>query len=140
MTLAQQDAESVPMSRSECESLLRSMAVGRVAFTDGALPQVMPVNYAIDGTSVVFRTEARSRLAYCCRYAVVAFEVDDIDPSTQHGWSVLIVGDTAVITEESQLARVRDLPFALPADDERDLYIRIVPGIITGLRLRAVVC
>jgi nitroimidazol reductase NimA-like FMN-containing flavoprotein (pyridoxamine 5'-phosphate oxidase superfamily) len=136
MTLAQHDAESIAVTRAECGRLLRSMAVGRVAFTDGALPQVMPVNYVMDGTSVVFRTEARGRLAYCCRYAVVAFEVDDIDPATQHGWSVLIVGDTAIITDEDQLTRVRQLPFATPADSDRDHYIRIVPGIVTGRRVQ----
>ncbi|MDX6287113.1 MAG: hypothetical protein QOG53_2598 [Frankiales bacterium] len=138
MTLARARVESIVLTRSECEALLRSAVVGRVAFTDGALPQVLPVNYTMDGTAVVFRTTANGRLAACCRDAVVAFEVDEIDPSTQCGWSVLIVGDAIAVTEQSEVARARQLPFAPWADGERDHYIRIVPGIVTGLSLREV--
>jgi nitroimidazol reductase NimA-like FMN-containing flavoprotein (pyridoxamine 5'-phosphate oxidase superfamily) len=138
MTLAGSDAESIALTRVECEHLLRTSAVGRVAFTDGALPQVLPVNYCIDETSIVFRTAARSRLASCCRDAVVAFEVDDIDRHTQLGWSVLVVGDAATITDHGQLGRMRELPCALWTDDESDPYIRIVPGIVNGRRVRAI--
>ena len=136
MTATQQGAPPIALTRTECEQLLRSSAVGRVAFTDGALPQIMPVNYALDGTSVVFRTTANGRLAQCCRDAVVAFEVDDIDPETHSGRSVLIVGDAAAVTNESEVVRVRQLPFAPWAGGERDHYIRITPGIVTGRTLQ----
>src|SRR3954451_12678364 len=123
------------LDRSECDRLLGSAAVGRISFTDGALPQILPVNYALDGRSIVFRTTATSRLAACCRDAVVAFEADEIDVDTRTGWSVLVVGDATAITDESEIVRARQLPFAPWVGGQRDHYIRITPGIVSGRRL-----
>ena len=120
----------VALTRTECEQRLHSASVGRVAFTEGALPQVLPVNFAMDGTAVVFRTTAKGRLAHCCRDAVVAFEVDDINEDAHTGRSVLIVGDAVAVTDESEVVRVRQLPFAPWAGGDRDHYIRITPGIV----------
>jgi nitroimidazol reductase NimA-like FMN-containing flavoprotein (pyridoxamine 5'-phosphate oxidase superfamily) len=136
MTAIQPPLGPIALTRSECERLLRRSSVGRVAFTDGALPQVTPVNYAIDGNSVIFRTTPNGRLAQCCRDAVVAFEVDDVDPETHSGWSVLIVGDACAVTDESDVMRVRQLPFAPWAPGQRDHYIRITPGMVTGRTLQ----
>lgn len=121
-----------PLTRDECARLLASEPVGRVAFTDEALPQVLPVNFAMDGTSIVFRTSQGGRLAKCCRDAIVAFEVDNIDTDTQAGWSVLVVGNAEAITTESEVVRARQLPFAPWVGGDRDLYVRITLGIVTG--------
>ena len=120
------------LDRAECDRLLATGTVGRVAFTDSALPQIIPVNFAMDGHSIVFRTTATGQLAAACRDAVVAFEVDDVDDQLQTGWSVLVVGDATAITDESEIVRARQLPFAPWAGGERDHYVRITPGIVTG--------
>lgn len=125
----------VPLDRDECEHLLAAGSVGRVAYTDAALPQIIPVNYAMDGRSIVFRTTATGRLAACCRDAVVAFEVDGFDGDARTGWSVLVVGDAMAVTDESEIVRARQLPFAPWAAGQRDHYIRITPGIVSGRRV-----
>ena len=122
----------IGLTRQECDELLISRSVGRVAYTDRALPQVIPVNYAVDGTSIVFRTAHSSRLAACCNHTVVAFEVDDVDETARTGWSVLVIGDANAITDESELVRARQLPFAPWADGERDCYIRVIAGLVSG--------
>ncbi len=125
----------IDLGRDECNALLASASVGRVAYSDRALPQVIPVNYAMDGACVVFRTSAQSRLAICCRDAVVAFEVDQVDEGQHLGWSVLVVGSATAITEDSEVLRARQLRFAPWVAGERDHFVRITPGVVTGRAL-----
>ena len=56
---------------------LDTASIGRVVFTDGGLPVVLPVTFVLDGDAVVFRTRAGSRLAGITSGSVLAFEVDD---------------------------------------------------------------
>ncbi|MBV9293039.1 MAG: pyridoxamine 5'-phosphate oxidase family protein, partial [Frankiales bacterium] len=66
--------EPVVLEPEECFALLRSQRVGRVAVTHRALPMIVPVNYVMDGRTVLFRTAAGGLLDRACRSAVVAFE------------------------------------------------------------------
>src|SRR3982751_6211871 len=80
------------LSWAECLDHLRNATVGRVGVTHRALPAIVPVNYALPGGKVVFRTEPEGMLASACASSVVAFEVDDVAPDGRSGWSVLAVG------------------------------------------------
>src|SRR4051794_40657174 len=44
------------LTRETCLDLLSRAEIGRVVLTSHALPTAMPVNYAFDGTDIVFRT------------------------------------------------------------------------------------
>ena len=46
----------VDLNRDECLELLGAMSVGRIAYTTDDGPRVLPVNYVLEGDSVVFRT------------------------------------------------------------------------------------
>ena len=50
------------------------------------MPEVLPVNYAIDGESILFRTGEGTVLTQASM-KVVAFEADHLDPSDQSGWT-----------------------------------------------------
>src|SRR5690606_37721252 len=73
------------LSPAECVELLATTPIGRVVFTDHALPAVQPVNFVLDGMTVVMRTTAGSKLAVAARNTVVAFETDEFDPVTRTG-------------------------------------------------------
>lgn len=78
------------LSRGECLTLLAARPVGRVAISADALPLILPVSYRLLGEDVLFATGTGSKsLAHG---NVIAFEVDDVDPATRCGWSVLAVG------------------------------------------------
>jgi nitroimidazol reductase NimA-like FMN-containing flavoprotein (pyridoxamine 5'-phosphate oxidase superfamily) len=79
---------------SECRELLMEHHFGRLAFVDavGVLPVIIPVNYLIDEDTIVFRTDAGSKVAAAVRGAPVAFEVDGVDHDHQAGWSVVVRG------------------------------------------------
>ncbi|MGI8753958.1 MAG: pyridoxamine 5'-phosphate oxidase family protein [Acidimicrobiales bacterium] len=78
------------LSRAECLRLLASRSVGRVAVSRHALPAILPVSYRLAGEEVVFG--AGETHATETRNVVLAFEVDDVDPVTRRGWSVVAVG------------------------------------------------
>ncbi len=123
------------LPRHECLALLRGQSLGRVAYTDHALPAITPVNYALDGDTIVFRTALGSRLAEGTRDAVVAFEVDEADATTHEGWSVVVVGVASEVSRASETLRAIELTLTPWAGGERNRFVRITPTFVTGRRL-----
>jgi nitroimidazol reductase NimA-like FMN-containing flavoprotein (pyridoxamine 5'-phosphate oxidase superfamily) len=80
------------LDRPECLRLLKSTPVGRIGFSSGALPAILPVNFVVDGDRVLVRTGPGSKLDAAVRHAVVAFEADAIDEDHRVGWSVVATG------------------------------------------------
>lgn len=58
-----------PLTLAQCRELLGEQHFGRLAFVDsvGVLPMIIPVNYVLDHDTVVFRTEAGSKLRAATR-------------------------------------------------------------------------
>ena len=103
------DGELVELTRSECLGLFADGVIGRVIFTDHALPTVQPVNYLLDGEEIIFRTANGSKLAAATRNAVVAFQVDEFDTTARSGWTVLGVGEAYEVVDPARLAELADL-------------------------------
>jgi hypothetical protein len=91
--------ELVDLTRDDCLRLLGARVLGRVVFTASAMPAVQPVSYVLHGDEVVFRVADSGSLSKATRHAVVGFQVDDIDPVTNLGWSVLGVGQAYEVTD-----------------------------------------
>ena len=115
-------------------NLLGSVPVGRVVFTLGALPAVVPVTFAVQDHAIVIRTSADTRLAAAADGGVLAFETDDVDPVTRTGWSVVVTGVAEVVTDHARQAAIRSVvePFA-PGSHE--VYVRLPLTIVTGRRV-----
>lgn len=127
--------ELVELDRAECLALLARGLIGRVVFTDRAMPTVQPVNYLLDREEIVFRTRNGSKLAAASRNAVVAFEVDDIDLETRTGWSVVGVGAAYEVSDPGRLAglaRVQPDPWA-PGRDAHTVAIPL--ELLEGRRI-----
>jgi nitroimidazol reductase NimA-like FMN-containing flavoprotein (pyridoxamine 5'-phosphate oxidase superfamily) len=127
------------LGRAECFRLLATATLGRVGITCGALPTVLPVNFRLVGDRIVFRTGVGTKLAAGTRNAIIAFEVDDIDPFSHTGWSVVVTGEAGEVTEPDELAELAyaNIPRWAPSDDDRVVAVstpmmsgrRIVPGL-----------
>jgi nitroimidazol reductase NimA-like FMN-containing flavoprotein (pyridoxamine 5'-phosphate oxidase superfamily) len=99
------------LDRAECLRLLGSAPVGRVVFSQAALPAAQPVAYLLDDEEVLFHAEPGSRFAAATRNRVVAFQVDDVDAPARRGWSLLGVGEAYEVLEPTRLAALtRRLP------------------------------
>jgi nitroimidazol reductase NimA-like FMN-containing flavoprotein (pyridoxamine 5'-phosphate oxidase superfamily) len=117
------------LTRAQCLNLLRNTLVGRVVYTRGALPAVTPVGYVLDGEYIVLRTTPGSRLDRGIHDAVVAFEIDHVEPGSPDGWSVVVVGHSARETDDRTLRRLRALPLTGHGADH---YVRISCQRVTG--------
>src|SRR5690242_16236313 len=127
--------ESTTLPVGECLALLETVPVGRMVFTERALPVVHPVNFLRHGNSVVVRTGPGAKLAAAQRGDIVAFEADHIDPELQIGWSVLVVGRASVVHDVEQLLAVLDLEHRPWARGRSAHVIQIAAQRITGRRL-----
>ncbi|WP_239161348.1 pyridoxamine 5'-phosphate oxidase family protein [Acrocarpospora phusangensis] len=123
------------LSSEDCLRLLGRAPIGRIVFTDRALPAVQPVNYLLVGQDIVIRTAIGSRLAAATRSAVVAFEVDEFDPLTRTGWSVTAVGRSRAVTEFDELQRLNALPLTSWAPGDHDHFIVMRPQQLTGRQI-----
>jgi nitroimidazol reductase NimA-like FMN-containing flavoprotein (pyridoxamine 5'-phosphate oxidase superfamily) len=116
------------LTLEECMALLRTCSVGRIAVADGdGPPLVVPVNFAMDGDVVVFRTDVGSKLDQLRRHPA-SFEVDGIDPVHRTGWSVLVRG----FAYECSPADVSIEPWD---DGPKRHWVRLFPGSVTGRRV-----
>lgn len=118
----------------ECRELLASHRIGRVSVTSDALPVIAPVNYVLDGNSVVFRTRRDGMLAQACNDAVIAFEIDELAADGGGGWTVNVVG-IASLLGPSEHVRALSLGLVSAAGDDREQFIRLRIGLISGRRI-----
>ena len=120
----------------ECRRLLAEEEIGRVAVLIGATPMILPVNYALDGDAIVFRTMPGSRLDVGQGHA--AFEVDAFDKAHKAGWSVLVTGHLEEIWwyQARDMKRVQELTVTPWATGVRNLWLRLRPSFITGRIVR----
>lgn len=125
---------AVPLDRDESLRRLRGTSVGRLAVTHQALPAIVPVNYVVVGSSVVFRTEPGGMLARACDNTVVAFEVDDLAPDGRTGWSVLVVG-VAELLSGSAAVRAVETGLVSAAGQGRDQFVAVTIGQLTGRQI-----
>lgn len=124
------------LERDEALSALASRSIGRLAIIEpDGRPDIVPLNYVLDRGAVLFRT-GPGRVLDRADGAWVAFEVDATDSEARRGWSVVVHGRAAEVTDPSDLARVRGLPLEPWAAGERVRYVRITPEEITGRRVR----
>src|SRR3954454_7647929 len=119
------------LDRRRCLTLLGENSIGRLAVTHRALPAIVPVNYVLLGSSVVFRTEPGGMLSHACRDAVVGFEVDDLSIDGCCGESVLVVGPATVLTGSAAL-RAIEAGLITAAGPGRDEFIGVSIGQLTG--------
>jgi hypothetical protein len=126
------------LDRQECLALLGSVPLGRVVFTERALPAVQPVDFALDRGCVIIRTAPGSKLAAAMRGTVVAFEADDFDGTDHTGWSVTVVGEASTVRDPAEVTRLSRLPLRPWAPGRCDQFIRIPSQHVTGRRINPV--
>ncbi|MFJ9695662.1 pyridoxamine 5'-phosphate oxidase family protein [Kitasatospora sp. NPDC101183] len=111
------DVEDPDLGPERALELLGRATVGRVVYTIGALPAVLPVPFRLGPGGVLLTTPADEELARAVEGAVIAFEADEVDDTDGSGWCVTVLG------------HAHTLPTA------GALQIRIRPELVVGRRL-----
>lgn len=130
-----EDRSLLVLDETDCRRLLAGQGVGRLGFSDGALPAIIPVSYFLRGEDVVIPADQRSPVVAAVRRAVVVFEVGTLDPVSRSGWSVSAVGPSRVITDPRDIAAI-DAGGQTPGPPTPSrCYISVQPGLLRGWRM-----
>lgn len=123
------------LSLEECLTLLRSRPLGRLAYVERGVPHVVPVNYLVDGRTIVFRALHGAKTDALLLGRPIAFQVDDYNPSRRVGWSVLVNGTAQPVEDEDVPRFAGELDSWAAATAMRHIIVRLVPDEVTGRRL-----
>lgn len=120
-----------PLAEHECLARLRAAHFGRVALSSGALPVIFPIHFALLGRDPVFRTDPGSKLIAASAGQVLCLEVDELDPESHTGWSVIVTGRAEVLSDPDDLAAAKELPLR-PWVGRGDSYVRVTASLVSG--------
>jgi nitroimidazol reductase NimA-like FMN-containing flavoprotein (pyridoxamine 5'-phosphate oxidase superfamily) len=123
------DRELVSLDVAECLRLLELDRIGRLATAAGTAmaPDVVPVNYVLDGDRPVVRTHDGAILDQALALPV-SLQVDRFDWFHRTGWSVLVQGRAEIIRPTVEVQSRLDS--WAPGPQPR--FVRITPQRITG--------
>ena len=125
------------LSHIECLEHLASRSFGRIAVLDDGRPLIFPVNYALDGDTVVFRSDIGTKFSAAV-LGRVAFEIDGVDEDAQTGWSVIVqgVGYELIAAHDARSAQLHQLDLEpwVPGDKVR--WVAVRADTISGRKLR----
>ena len=117
----------------ECMARLVRTPLGRVAFVSAGESVILPVNHAVVGSCVVFRTTEGSKMDVAVDTGNIAFEVDGYDAGTETGWSVVVKGTAELVYDDYETSRFEALGLRSWADPERQgQWVRIRPEEVSG--------
>ena len=120
------------LSREECILRLQAHGIGRVSVVRAGRPAIYPVNYIVDGESVVFRTGRGSDLYKATFEAPAALEIDGTDAIYHEGWSVLVVGRASHVHDPLEIVRLSAARLTAWAGARRDCFVKIALEEVTG--------
>jgi uncharacterized protein len=123
------------LAEDECLRLLGTRTLGRIGVTSDALPLVLPVSFWFDGNRILVRTTHGSKLDNATRNAVVAFEVDELDPVDHTGWSVVVRGVASHVASADTLGVLSAAPIPRWASNGSAHAIAIAPELVSGRRI-----
>ena len=120
-----------------CRRLLAGAEIGRLGVVVDGKPAIFPVNHVWDDEtgSVVFPSNARTKLHAATSGSPVAFEVDGTDDGGRSAWSVVVVGPAEEVTDAALVERAAARRVPLWAVGPYTHWLRIVPERITGRRI-----
>jgi hypothetical protein len=126
------------LGEAACWERLRKSSIGRLGVVHDDKPAIYPVNYLVDGTSILFRTAPGSKVASAQKLDRVAFEIDGFEPRQGDAWSVLIKGFARQLDSTVEIDRADELPLFPWVTADRSAWVRIVPVEVTGRRFHIV--
>jgi nitroimidazol reductase NimA-like FMN-containing flavoprotein (pyridoxamine 5'-phosphate oxidase superfamily) len=119
------------LTTDECWEALRADEFGRLAYHLGDEIGLVPVNYAVDGETLLFRTAEGSKLLGIVMHPDVVFEIDHFGDETA---TTVIVRGAARKLEEDEAHRADNLPLRPWVDTLKYNVVEISPTQLTGRR------
>ena len=137
MKAGERNAELDEIPEEECLEILEQHSLGRIAIVVDGQPQIFPVNYAMSGRILAFRTGSGTKLSHAPG-TKVCFEIDGYDSSRGAGWSVMVQGlaiDATDSFDDVSWAAHAAAPWPV-APGAKPFRVAIEPSQISGRRFR----
>jgi len=100
------DDSVLELSIDECWDMLEADEFGRLAYRLVDEVHLVPINYGVDGDTLLFRTAEGDKLLGVVMHPEVVFEIDDHDERSAHS---VVVRGTARHLEEREEHRADDI-------------------------------
>jgi len=131
--MAENDVPVVELTLEECWALLEDEEFGRLAYRLVDEVHLVPINYVVDGRSIMFRTASGNKLLAAALSSDVALEIDWHDDLA--AWSVVARGRLRRL-EESEAHKVDDLAGQPWVPTLKYDVVELDPEVVTGRRFR----
>jgi nitroimidazol reductase NimA-like FMN-containing flavoprotein (pyridoxamine 5'-phosphate oxidase superfamily) len=122
------------LSDQECLDRLAEQELGRLVTSAGGVLDIFPVNYVVDGRSIVFRTAEGSKLTELTINDEVLFEVDDYTDTD--AWSVVVRGRAHRLETSDDVRAADELPLKPWIPTLKYNYVRIEADSLSGRDFR----
>lgn len=134
MSHEQEVSKTETLPANLCWALLRDASVGRLAIWMEDHPDIFPINYVVDHSTIIIRTAPGTKLTGAIGSAPVAFEVDGVDERNGTAWSVVAKGAADVLSSTEDVLESFSLKLFPLEPGHKDAFVRIIPTSVTGRR------
>lgn len=122
------------LSEDESWRRLGAVALGRLVTTFAGEPEIFPVNYVVQGRTVLFRTAAGTKLFSAVASSTVLVEADD--HTAAEGWSVILRGRAKLLRTDTEIVEADRAQLIPWTATPKVHYVRVTPSDITGRHFR----
>ena len=127
-----------PLNRYDCWQLVTDAAgpdgIARIVWSGPDGPAIVPMNFTVADGFLWFQTTPGSRVARECCDQRVLVEVDQVDPASHTGWSVVVTGVATCLPPAADPGILGSL--LVWPHGPRELLLKVEPDELTGRRLR----
>ena len=113
----------------ECWEMLRDEEFGRLAYRMVDEVHITPINYAVEGGSLLFRTAEGNKLLAVVMGSEVAFEIDRYDEESARS---VVVRGTARLLPEDEAHRADNVPLRPWTTTLKYNVVEIQPKVVSG--------
>jgi nitroimidazol reductase NimA-like FMN-containing flavoprotein (pyridoxamine 5'-phosphate oxidase superfamily) len=125
------------LTRAQCLDLLRSTGIGRIAYSQRAMPAIVTVDYAVIDEALVLRIDEGAPELAPMRNAVVAFQADHSGGLDGRSWSVTCVGNARAVDNPATVVALAGAGEWSSAGSPRPAFLRMDPELLEGRLFRA---
>lgn len=128
--------QALELTEAECWQLLGGVSLGRIVFTQRAMPAIRPVNHLVEDRKIILRSHLGAAIVSRATNdgSVVCYEADDLDPDRHTGWSVIATGMARLVHDPAAIERYERLLQPWIAT-QMSHVISIEPEFVSGIRL-----
>ena len=120
------------LAADDCWSLLRDHSLGRIAASAAGTVDIFPINYAVDGETIVFRTAPGTKLLELAINDRVAFEIDG--HTATEAFSIVVKGVAERLERQTEIDEAETLGLTPWIPTLKYRWVRIHPTEVTGRR------